>query len=110
MKKNASAKGGMSEMLLLALLAKEDMYGYQLCQELTVRTDAVFVMQEGTVYPILYRLVQKGLISAHRELVGKRRTRVYYHLEPKGIQCLDVMKENYLSTHRSIAKLLELPA
>lgn len=103
-----SAKGGLSEMLLLSLLAKEDMYGYQLCQELTAQSDAVFTLQEGSMYPILYRMVSKGLISSRKELVGKRRTRVYYHIEPKGKQRLDAMKDDYRSTHQGIAKLLEI--
>ncbi len=44
----------------------------------------VYTMLEGSLYPILYRLTEMGCISDYEKLVGKRRTRRYYHIEPKG--------------------------
>ena len=41
-------------------------------------------VKEGTLYPILYRLVDEGYISDQKVLVGKRLTRVHYHIESKG--------------------------
>ncbi|MCL1789155.1 MAG: PadR family transcriptional regulator [Oscillospiraceae bacterium] len=62
------------------------MYGYQLSQELSKRSNSFFVIQEGSMYPVLYRMLNKELISERKELVGKRRTRVYYHIEPLGLK------------------------
>lgn len=42
------------------------------------------VTQEGSLYPVLYKLLEQGLISDRRVPVGKRMTRIYYHLEPAG--------------------------
>ena len=58
-------KKGTSEMLILFLLEKEDMYGYQLAQELRLRSEGYFVMPEGSLYPTLYRLklLVKGYAS-----------------------------------------------
>lgn len=54
-------KKGTSEMLFL--LEKEDMYGYQLAQELRDRSKGYFVLPEGSLSPTLYRLIEKGVVS-----------------------------------------------
>ena len=43
------------EMLLLNLLKEQDMYGYQLSQELKKRSSGLYTILEGSMYPILYR-------------------------------------------------------
>lgn len=86
------------EMLLLALLTEQDMYGYQLCQELAARSNGKFILQEGSMYPILYRLSQKNLVSTRKDIVKKKRPRVYYHIEPEGIAYL----KEYISEYRMI--------
>ena len=73
---------GVMALILLSLLRREDMYGYQLVQETERRSGGRLKTQEGSLYPVLYRLQEQGLISDRRVLVGKRMTRVYYHLEP----------------------------
>jgi PadR family transcriptional regulator PadR len=99
-------KRGTVELLLLTLLKEKDMYGYQLSQELAQRSDSLFTIQEGSMYPTLYRLSEKGLISDRTELVGKRRTRVYYHLEPLGVKYLEETMNEYVSINRGIFKVL----
>ena len=47
------------------------------------------------MYPTLYRLLDKELIADRLELVGRRRTRVYYHIEPKGLEYLDKLEKEY---------------
>jgi PadR family transcriptional regulator PadR len=101
-------KRGTAELLLLTLLNKEDMYGYQLSQELARRSNSLFVIQEGSMYPTLYRMLGKGLISDRKELVGKRRTRVYYHIEPLGVKYLEEIKNEYILLNRGVLKVLEL--
>lgn len=87
-------KKGTSELLILYLLQNEDMYGYQIAQELKVRSGEQFVMPEGSLYPTLYRLIDKGVISDRMEIVGKR-LRKYYHLEPKGKDYLETITNEY---------------
>ncbi len=94
-------------MLLLALLTEQDMYGYQLCQELEERSKGLFILQEGSMYPVLYRLTEKGLVSTRKELVGKRRTRVYYHIEPDGIAYMKENAKAYFSIHNGILEILK---
>lgn len=83
------------EMLLLKLLTEKDMYGYQLSQELKKRSQGIYTVLEGSMYPILYRLADLGYISFYETKVGKRQTRVYYHLEETGQQYVQNMKQSY---------------
>lgn len=99
-------KRGTVELLILTLLENEDMYGYQLAQELENRSKGLYTLQESSMYPTLYRLVEKKLISDHQEKVGKRRIRVYYHLEEAGKKHLEVIKREYCSIIRGIFYIL----
>lgn len=95
-------KRGTIEIMILSLLKSQDMYGYELCKELEERSKGLFVLQEGSLYPSLYRMLEKGYISDRKEQVGKRRIRVYYHIEPSGIQYFEEIKKEYFSLNRGI--------
>lgn len=82
-------------MLILKMLSKEDMYGYQMISEMNKRGKGLIDIKEGSLYGPLYRLIDKKAISENKVLVGKRRTRVYYHIEPVGIEFLNTMIEAY---------------
>jgi len=101
-------KRGTAELLLLTLLKEKDMYGYQLSQELAKRSESLFVIQEGSMYPTLYRMLGKNLISDRKELVGKRRTRVYYHIESLGLEYLEEIQKEYILLNRGVLKVLGL--
>ena len=90
-----SFRRGVVSLVILGLLKKEDMYGYQLVQETERKSGGRITTQEGSLYPVLYKLVDQGLISDRKVLVGKRMTRVYYHLEPAGEQRLKELIREY---------------
>lgn len=106
MKISDNVKRGSVELLLLTLLKESDMYGYQLSQELSVRSSGRYKLLESSMYPILYRMIEKGLISDRRELVGKRRVRVYYHIENEGLLYLEQALNDYLSTVGGVLEIL----
>ena len=99
-------KRGSVELLLLTLLQEKDMYGYQLSQELLQRSSGRYQLLESSMYPILYRMIDKGYISDRRELVGRRRFRVYYHIEAAGLSYLEEAREAYLSTVGGVLEIL----
>ena len=66
------------EMLLLKIISEGDCYGYQIVQTLDKISNGTIHIAEGTMYPILYRLLDEGLISDEKRLVGKRQTRIYF--------------------------------
>lgn len=78
-------KKGVLDMLVLKLLEKEPMYGYQLIQEMAELSGDVFSLKEGTLYPILYRLEDEALVESRwTESQGKQVPRKYYQITDKG--------------------------
>ncbi len=94
-------------MLLLKLLSENDMYGYQMTTELKKRSNGSFTILEGSMYPILYRLADSGCVSCHEEKVGKRQTRIYYHIEQAGTERLHDMEAEYHNSIQVIEFLLK---
>lgn len=88
-------KKGVIEILILSLLSREEMYGYQLIQELDTRSSGVFKMKEGTLYPVLYRLEDNKYIESFWEQGHERRSvpRKYYRITPTGLKALENMKQ-----------------
>ena len=99
-------KRGTIELMLLTMLCDGDMYGYQICQEFENRSKGLYSVPEGSLYPVLYRMLDKGYISDRKELVGKRRIRVYYHIENDGLDYLEVIKREYVSLNKGIVLAL----
>ena len=56
-----------AQLLVLSLLAGEDMYGYQMIVELARRSDHTFEMKEGTLYPVLHGLERDGAVEAYQQ-------------------------------------------
>jgi len=83
-----TALGGSVETLLLAILKDGRSYGYQIVQMLKARSAGLLRMGEGTVYPVLHRLEERGLISADWVVAASGRKRKYYFLTPKGRRSL----------------------
>lgn len=95
-------RGNNIEMLILSILSTEDCYGYQLSLLIKDYSQGKISLPEGSLYPALYKLVDNGLISDEKRQVGKRLTRVYYHMEPEGKDYLNQLIEEYNSLHSGI--------
>lgn len=100
-----NTRSGIVELLILQLLSEEDMYGYQIKQELIKRTDGVFVMKEGSLYGPLYRMSQRNLISSYKKVVGEKRFRNYYHIEEAGREYLLYGKEELKKVYFGICSI-----
>lgn len=88
-------KRGIIEIVLLHLLSERDMYGYELLRELEIRSEGKFLIKYSSLYPVLYRLIDKQIITDEEKVVGKRRTRIYYHLTELGVEYLEKLKSEY---------------
>jgi Predicted transcriptional regulators len=109
MKKNTkyNFKKGSVEMLLLHILKEEgDCYGYQLSQMISSLSDGILLIPEGSLYPALYKLLDNDYISEEKRLVGKRLTRVYYHIKPSGEDRLNQLVQEYYDANNAIQKIL----
>lgn len=99
-------KMGTVEMIVLFLLNKHDLYGYQLTTLIKTLSDGDMVITESTLYPTLYKLLNNGYISDYEEPIGKRRVRVYYHLEEAGKARLSDLLTDYQTITIGIEKIL----
>lgn len=80
-------KKGVLEMLVLDIICNSDTYGYELMAQLKVQSNELFSLKEGTLYPILYRLEDDGLItSAWSAGEGKVAPKKMYTITEKGRQ------------------------
>lgn len=96
-----------TELLVLSLLSREDMYGYQMIEELRRRSDRTFDLKAGTLYPLLHGLEQKGYVEAREgEPVGSRPRR-YYHLTEKGRKQLAAKETEWRVYARGMTLVLE---
>ncbi|MBS4172814.1 helix-turn-helix transcriptional regulator [Bacillus sp. FJAT-49736] len=79
---------GSTSLLLLHLLDEQDMYGYQLAKEMERRSDDAFHVKEGTLYPALKKLEEKGYIDAYWLEQEKGPSRKYYRITKAGKDAL----------------------
>ena len=100
-------KKGSCELLVLHILNnKGDCYGYEIGQIIRDITNEYLSFPEGSMYPVLYKLIDKWHITDYKKQVGKRLTRVYYHIEPSGQNRLEELTQEYLKTTQSIQNIL----
>ena len=95
-----------TQLLVLSLLAGEDMYGYQMIMELARRSDHTFEMKEGTLYPVLHSLEKAGYVEAYQQEAPTGRLRKYYHLTKKGGAQLVTEKEAWESYSGAVNAVL----
>lgn len=84
---------GNTSMLLLKLLEENDMYGYEMIEELKRRSQDIFTLKAGTLYPLLHTLEENGMVTSYEKLVDRARVRKYYSITSKGKKNL-LEKEN----------------
>jgi DNA-binding PadR family transcriptional regulator len=73
----AEALKGHVDLLLLSVLERDPAHGYGLVEALRERSEGVFALAEGTIYPALYRLERQGLVASSWDTVGGRKRRIY---------------------------------
>lgn len=95
MKINKELMKGSTTILVLTLLSNEDMYGYQITQELKKRSDSTFEMKEGTLYPTLHALEKEGAVESYWFDTEEGRRRKYYKLTEDGREMLDYKKKEW---------------
>jgi PadR family transcriptional regulator PadR len=79
---------GSTPLLILSVLSREKMYGYQIMRELERRSDGYFTMTAALLYPALHQLELDGLLESEWQDGKGRRRRKYYAITPKGRKAL----------------------
>ena len=98
---------GITELLLLSLLENNDRYVYEIVKSINEFSGGLLYISQNTIYASTYKLENEGYITEYSVRVGKRRTRVYYHLEPKGAEFLQQVKEQYFRTTSGVQNIME---
>ncbi len=107
MQNQDNLKKGTAEMLILHMLHKEDLYGYQITQAFKEKSDGKYFILEGSLYNILFRLSENGYISGYIKQVGVKRKRRYYHLEEKGRLYYLQLLNDYDKVCETVSRILD---
>ncbi len=97
---------GNTTMLILRLLEDRDMYGYQMIEALSSKSNNVFNLKTGTLYPILHSLESEGLVSAYDDYADGARVRKYYRLSNKGKKALHEKQEEWAAYSKAVNRVL----
>ena len=97
---------GNTTMLILTLLEAKDMYGYQIIEELSQKSENVFQLKTGTLYPILHGLENDGMVTSYDEFAGNQRMRKYYRLTSKGRGLLTKKQSEWETYARAVRLVL----
>ena len=96
---------GNTSMLLLQLLSEKDMYGYEMIEELEKRSEYVFSLKAGTMYPLLHAMEsKKHLVSYEKEAQGKVRR--YYTITKQGRAELLKKKEAWETYSKAVGQVI----
>ena len=106
MKFDKGLMAGSGTLLVLSLLERSDMYGYQMIEELARRSNDTFQMKEGTLYPILHGLEKDKYLSAYQQEAPTGRVRKYYKLTKKGKKLLDEKRAEWEAFHKGVNSVL----
>lgn len=85
---NPDFLNGVPELMVLRVLRDESLHGYAIVQQIAQRTGGKIEFGEGSIYPVLYRLEQDGLLTSRKEEV-RGRQRILYRLSSKGLKQLE---------------------
>lgn len=102
-----SLVSGSMGMLILRLLSEKDMYGYEMIDTLKKRSENVFELKAGTLYPLLHALEEKQFLNSYeQEVLGK--VRKYYQITPEGRKHLEQKKEEWKEYSKAVGNVLAM--
>jgi PadR family transcriptional regulator, regulatory protein PadR len=91
---NPNFLNGVPEMLVLQLLSRREMYGYELVKAIQEKTQEKLTFGEGCIYPLLHWLEETKLVGSRRmEVEG--RSRNYYQLTTRGRKRLEELSKEW---------------
>ncbi len=96
---------GNTAMLLLQLLSEKDMYGYEMIETLRSRSNQVFELKAGTLYPLLHTLESEGSLTVYeQEFQGKLRK--YYQITRRGRERLEEKKKEWNDYRNAVTQVI----
>ncbi len=108
MSKPSDLVQGTLDLLILKILALEPLNGWAMSLRLTQISDEVLQVSDGSLYPALHKLEQKGLITAEWRPSENNRRAKYYSLTPPGRRQLQRESANWDRLSRAISHVVSL--
>ena len=102
-----SLVSGSMGMLILRLLSEKDMYGYEMIDTLKKRSENVFELKAGTLYPLLHGMEEKKFLNSYEQEV-LRKVRKYYQITPEGRKHLEQKKEEWKEYSKAVGNVLAM--
>ncbi|MEC5424829.1 PadR family transcriptional regulator [Virgibacillus sp. C22-A2] len=100
---NIQFKKGALELCVLALLDKQDRYGYELVQTISDQ----IAISEGSVYPLLRRLKKEDFVTTYLQESTEGPSRKYYKLTVKGSEYLHVLSDEWREFSNGVNHLIK---
>lgn len=97
---------GTTTMLILNLLSDKDMYGYEMIEELSKKSDDTFSLKAGTLYPLLHNLEKQGLVNSYDQNADTLRVRKYYSITKAGRKMLNDKKAEWNTYTSAVNRVL----
>ncbi len=98
---------GSMGMMILRLLEEKDMYGYEMIDSLRRRSENVFELKAGTLYPLLHSLEEKKYLTSYEEeALGK--VRKYYRITKEGRRHLADKKAEWQQYSNAVGNVLAM--
>ena len=98
---------GVPELLVLQLLARREMYGYEIVAAVAESTGGAITAGEGSIYPILHAMVRRRWITSRR-VTKTGRPRIYYRLTDRGRTELQAAAGRWAQVSAAVNKVLGL--
>lgn len=102
---NKELMKGSTGTLILSLLERKDLYGYELLKELERKSEGAFALKEGTLYPILHAMEGERWVEAYWS-EESRRKRKYYRITDEGQKQLKAKKAEWASFRNAVDLVL----
>ena len=100
---------GTLDLLILKALTWGPQHGYAITSVIKDSTDGALLVEEGALYPALYRMEAKNWIEAEWGLSSNNRRAKYYRLTPAGRRSLQTEESTWNAYAAAVAKLLAAP-
>lgn len=97
---------GSMGIMLLRLLEEKDMYGYEMIETLRSKSDNVFELKAGTLYPLLHSLEEKGHLTSYQDN-SSGKLRKYYHITASGRKQLQEKKKEWQTYQTAVSQVLD---
>jgi transcriptional regulator len=97
--------GASAKPLILSILANGQSYGYAILQRIEDLSHGALSWDDGTLYPVLHRLENEGLLTSSWERADNGRRRKYYAITDKGRRALEREKKQWLRVDAVLAQL-----